>query len=115
MLECQGISTNKLTMLGAQSFVRDETRRSGSDDLDGATAASNGSDFDLHCDAFLQLIDMADDAEPPASGLKLLQHRDRHRQARAIECAEAFVDEQAFDLDAAARRHAREPNARERG
>ena len=45
------------------------TQRSGGDHLDGAAAAPRWRDLDLDGDALFQLIDMADDAHPPASGL----------------------------------------------
>lgn len=75
------------------------TSTSGSDDLDGATASTDWGDFYLYCDAFLQFIDMADDADSSAGRLQLLEHRHGHCQTVAVERAEALVDEQALNLD----------------
>ncbi len=68
------------------------TSTSGSDDLDGAAASTDWGDFYLHCDSFLQLIDMTDDADPSAGRLKLLEHRHGHCQTVAVERAETFVN-----------------------
>ncbi len=75
------------------------TSTSGSYDLDGATTSTDWGNFYLHCDAFLQFIDMTDDADPSAGRLKLLDHRHCHCQTVAVERAETLVDEQAFTLD----------------
>ena len=48
---------------------------------------------------------MADNTNPPPSGVQLLQHRDRSPQTRAVERTEPFVNEQALDPEALASGH----------
>jgi hypothetical protein len=63
---------------GAGICMTEVMPRSGSADFNRAAAPPHWGDFDPHSDTFFQLIDMTDDAHPPASCLQLLQHRDGH-------------------------------------
>ena len=92
----------------ADHVLRNHNQRSLGYNPDGTAATPYWRDFYFHRNPLLQLVYVTNHADPPTSRLKLLQNRDCHPEAVCIQRAEAFVDKQAFNLDAPVRRHTRE-------